>query len=59
VRWTESVSWLTGPGGVTNLVELGTGKVLTGLAKRIAPEAAAQAIGAPADIDTFVAQLTQ
>ena len=58
VRWTESVTWLTKEGGVANLVELGTGKVLTGLAKRIAPEASAQAIGTPADIDAFVAQLT-
>lgn len=57
VRWTESVSWLTTTGGVTNLVELGSGKVLTGLAKRIAPEATAHAIGTPADIDAFVAQL--
>ena len=57
VRWTESVSWLTPTGGVTNLVELGSGKVLTGLAKRIAPQATAQAIGTPADIDAFVAQL--
>ncbi|MHA6298839.1 ACP S-malonyltransferase [Devosia sp. CAU 1758] len=58
VRWTESVTWLTTEGDVTNLVELGTGKVLTGLAKRIASDASAQAIGTPADIDTFVAQLT-
>lgn len=57
VRWTESVTWLTSQGGVTNLVELGTGKVLTGLAKRIAADATAQAIGSPADIDAFVAQL--
>ena len=57
VRWTESVTWLTRDGGVTNLVELGTGKVLTGLAKRIAPEATGQAIGSPADIDAFVARL--
>ena len=57
VRWTESIAWLTGPGGVTNLVELGTGKVLTGLAKRINPEAAGTAVSAPADIDAFVAAL--
>lgn len=57
VRWTESVTWLAGQGGVTNLVEIGAGKVLTGLAKRIAPDVAAQAVGAPADIDTLVAQL--
>ncbi|WP_375451645.1 ACP S-malonyltransferase [uncultured Devosia sp.] len=57
VRWTESVRWLTGPGGVTNLAELGTGKVLTGLAKRIDPQAIATAVSTPADIDAFVAQL--
>jgi len=57
VRWTESVTWLTGPGGVTNLAELGTGKVLTGLAKRINADAVATAVNTPADIDAFVAGL--
>ncbi|MBJ6988835.1 MULTISPECIES: ACP S-malonyltransferase [unclassified Devosia] len=57
VRWTESVTWLANEGGVTKLVEAGAGKVLTGLAKRIAPELAAQAINTPADIDAFVASL--
>ena len=58
VRWTESVTWLTGTGGVTHLAELGTGKVLTGLAKRINAEAVATAISTPADIDAFVAELS-
>ena len=58
VRWTESVSWLTGEGGVDTLVELGAGKVLTGLAKRINADAKAIAIGLPGDIDGFVADLT-
>jgi [acyl-carrier-protein] S-malonyltransferase len=58
VRWTESVTWLANEGGVTHLVELGSGKVLTGLAKRITPDVTAQAVGTPADIDAFVAQLT-
>ena len=57
VRWTESVKWLAGTGGVTDLYELGAGKVLTGLAKRIAPEAVASAVGTPADIDAAVAGL--
>ncbi len=57
VRWTDSVSWLTHEGAVTDLLELGTGKVLTGLAKRINPDVNATAIGTPADIDAFVDSL--
>lgn len=58
VRWTESVTWLAGEGGVTQLVELGTGRVLTGLAKRIATNVTADAVGSPAEIDAFVAAVT-
>jgi len=58
VRWTESVKWLTTDGGVTELYELGSGKVLTGLSKRIAPEGTTFAIGTPADIDAAVPALT-
>jgi len=57
VRWTESVAWLTGEGGVEELLELGTGKVLTGLARRIAPDASARAVGTPDDIDALVADI--
>ena len=57
VRWTESVQWLASD-GVTELYELGTGKVLTGLAKRIAPEITATAINTPADIEAAIAALT-
>ncbi|MDB5507205.1 MAG: fabD [Devosia sp.] len=57
VRWTECVTWLTDDGGVTMLVELGAGKVLTGLGKRITPETRAVAIGNPTDIDAFIAEL--
>ncbi|WP_082533294.1 ACP S-malonyltransferase [Devosia sp. Root413D1] len=56
VRWTECVGWLVKDGGVTQLVELGSGKVLSGLAKRIAPETATVSIGAPADVDAFLAE---
>lgn len=55
VRWTQCISWLTGEGGVTELVELGAGKVLSGLAKRITPQTAAVSIGTPADIDAYIA----
>jgi [acyl-carrier-protein] S-malonyltransferase len=57
VRWTESVQWLAGDGGVTELYELGAGKVLTGLAKRIAPGVNASAIGTSADIDATIEAL--
>jgi len=57
VRWTECVGWLVKDAGVTQLVELGSGKVLSGLAKRIAPETATVSIGAPADVDAFLAEL--
>jgi [acyl-carrier-protein] S-malonyltransferase len=57
VRWTESMQWAAGEGGVTELYELGTGKVLTGLAKRIVPDTQAIAVNGPADIDALVAAL--
>ena len=57
VRWTESIQWATSEGGVGELYELGTGKVLTGLAKRIAPEAQTTAVNTPADIDALAAAL--
>ncbi|MEM7568296.1 MAG: ACP S-malonyltransferase [Pseudomonadota bacterium] len=54
VRWRESVGYLAAQ-GVTQQVELGAGKVLSGLAKRIDRSIEASAIGTPADIDAFVA----
>jgi [acyl-carrier-protein] S-malonyltransferase len=57
VRWTEGVRWMTTEGGVTDLVELGAGKVLSGLAKRISPDTGAVSIGTPADVDAFIAGL--
>jgi len=53
VRWRESVEWLVGEGGVTRFAEAGAGRVLTGMVKRIAPDAEAVALNTPADLDAF------
>ncbi len=50
VRWRESVAAMAAA-GVTQIFEIGAGKVLAGLAKRIVPSLEAVSIGAPRDID--------
>ena len=57
VRWRETMEWLAGEGAVTRFAEVGSGKVLTGIAKRIAPDAEASALGAPADLEAFARSL--
>ena len=57
VRWRERMQWLTGEGGVTRFAEVGSGKVLTGMAKRIAPDAEAVALNTPADLEAFAQSL--
>jgi [acyl-carrier-protein] S-malonyltransferase len=57
VRWRESMIWLAEEGGVTRFAEAGAGKVLTGMAKRIAPDAESMALNAPADLEAFAASL--
>lgn len=56
VRWREGVLYMKEQ-GVTQLVELGAGKVLSGLAKRIDKELSGTAVGTPADIEAFLASL--
>ena len=53
VRWRESIAWLAEEGGVTRFAELGAGKVLSGMAKRIAPGVDAVALNTPQDLETF------
>jgi [acyl-carrier-protein] S-malonyltransferase len=57
VRWRESVLWLAGEGGVTRFAEAGAGKVLSGMIKRIAPDAEAVALNTPADLEAFAKSL--
>jgi [acyl-carrier-protein] S-malonyltransferase len=53
VRWRESVLYMVA-GGVDTFVEFGSGKVLTGLAKRITGDVSAVSIQGPDDIDAFL-----
>ena len=56
VRWRESVEYLVGQ-GVGELIELGAGKVLTGLARRINRDLAATSVQSPDDIEALLKSL--
>jgi len=56
VRWRESVEWMAA-NGVTVMVELGAGKVLTGMARRMAPDANCMATASVADLEAVAAAL--
>ena len=56
VRWRECVATMTEV-GVDSFIELGAGKVLTGLIKRIAPNATGVSAGTPAEIESLIKSL--
>lgn len=56
VRWRESVIWMAA-NGVGRFVEIGSGKVLTGLTKRIVSDATGLSVSRADDIDAAVAGL--
>lgn len=53
VRWRESMEWMAGEGGVTRFAEIGSGKVLAGMARRIAPDAESVSLNTPEDLEAF------
>jgi len=55
VRWRESIAYMADKGCDT-FIEVGSGKVLSGLIRRINRDAATMSIGAPDDIEKFLKQ---
>ncbi len=56
VRWRESVQTMTAI-GIDSFVELGAGRVLSGLVRRIAPDAAIRSAGTPDEIEALLKAL--
>jgi [acyl-carrier-protein] S-malonyltransferase len=54
VRWRESVAWMAGQ-GVTAFWEIGAGKALSGMIRRIAREADTRAVGSADDVKAAAA----
>ncbi len=57
VRWRESIEFLSAR-GVSTLCEVGSGKVLSGLARRIDRDVTTMAIGTPAEVQSALAALS-
>ncbi|MFK7754254.1 MAG: malonyl CoA-acyl carrier protein transacylase, partial [Sedimentitalea sp.] len=49
VRWRSSVEWMAAQ-GVTAFWEIGAGKALSGMIRRIAQDATCRAVGTPGDV---------
>ncbi len=56
VRWRESILWM-GENGVDEMVELGAGKVLSGLVRRINKEISCQSVGTPEQVEALIEEL--
>ncbi|MEL7106295.1 MAG: ACP S-malonyltransferase [Pseudomonadota bacterium] len=56
VRWRESVAWMVDQ-GVSTFWEIGSGKALSGMIRRIDRESATRAIGTPQDVAAAVEEL--
>jgi [acyl-carrier-protein] S-malonyltransferase len=53
VRWRESVEWMAAA-GVTEVWEIGAGKALSGMVRRIAKDIAVKAVGTPEDVRAVI-----
>ena len=58
VRWRESVSWLSAQ-GVTDIWEIGTGKALSGMVRRIDRSIVCRAVSSPEDVASAVQNLEE
>ncbi len=56
VRWRESVQWMKQQ-GVDEMIEIGAGKVLAGLVKRIESDVATSSVGTPQQIEELIEKL--
>lgn len=54
VRWRESAAWMAGQ-GVTQMWEIGAGKALSGMIRRIDRSVLTHAVGTPKDVETVLA----
>jgi [acyl-carrier-protein] S-malonyltransferase len=58
VRWRETIEWMA-QNGVSTIVEVGSGKVLTGLDRRIAKDIRGLAAGSPDEVDAVIAAMEE
>ncbi|MFN2307493.1 MAG: malonyl CoA-acyl carrier protein transacylase, partial [Paracoccaceae bacterium] len=56
VRWNDSVAWMAAQ-GVTEIYEIGAGKALSGMIRRIAKDIACKAIGTPDEVTAAAAAI--
>lgn len=57
VRWRESVAWMAGE-GVTEIYEIGAGKALSGMVRRIERSIACSPVGTPDDVKAAAEKLS-
>ncbi len=57
VRWVESIRWVIDEAGIDTFLEVGHGKVLTGLGRRIDKAVAWKALPAPSQLEDLISEL--